>query len=84
MNKFDEIEKETENKYTISEWLQFANNFWVFTGTFEGLSNYKTLDQKKKDKIVRTLIDEIIKEHYIENWKNKIKKQLDVELDGMF
>lgn len=36
-------DKEVVN-YKLNEWFEFANNFWSFTETFKGITEYNTLD----------------------------------------
>ena len=34
LKKFEEIDDVDSSKYKIVEWLQFASNFWAFSGNF--------------------------------------------------
>lgn len=84
LSKFGEIEQTNSTKFTISEWLNFAKTFWLFSGNFEGLKEYQTLSQKREDQIAQAIIEEIVNREYIDGWKSSLKEKVDKRLDSIF
>jgi hypothetical protein len=39
--------KKDSSAFTLESWFKFASDFWAFTQTFKGITDYSTLDQKK-------------------------------------
>ena len=38
--------------YSIPSWFNFASNFWRFTDDFEGITEYSTLDERRKGELL--------------------------------
>ena len=50
--------------YTLETWFQFAHKFWEFTDGYSGLTDYSTVEERKKDILLIDFIKKLIAENF--------------------
>ncbi len=52
----------------LSEWFKLADTTWTITHRIKGLTEYKTLEDKRKEKVLNDRVSGLLKSEFIDGW----------------
>jgi hypothetical protein len=50
--------------YTLESWFKFAQEFWKFTDSYVGLTEYSTLEERKEDILLFEFTKKLIADNF--------------------